>query len=191
MSLENEKTSSRIVYLLILLYPHFMKFAHLVIASVFVMWVFGGISSALAQEGGQPGGQAISVGAGPMLPKNIPATDEIMKGFNLAYDYPLSTGTSVEAGLLMANSGGAHFQDLAGSYRIDFPVQDFIIYGLGGADLIRMKKEGESFNYYGGFHMGAGMLASIAGPAYLRMEMRFLLHPGTILLFAFGVELHF
>jgi len=171
-----------------------MKFAHLVIATSVIGLTLVS-KMALAQDAGaggtQPAGQGISITTGPILPKNFPVSDEILKSFAVNYDYPIVTAGFLEGGMLFSNSHGIHYQNINVSYRADMPFQDLTVFALGGIDLMRMKREGDSFNYYGGIHLGGGMLAHIVAQTYLRMEMRFNLHPGTLMLFNFGLEFRF
>jgi hypothetical protein len=169
-----------------------MKFAHQVITS-FVFLMISCSSNVFAQSSGgnQPVGHGVSLNFGPLLLKNVPISNEILSSGSFRYDYPLDRGNYIEAGLLMSNSSGAHYQDFAASFRANFPFEDLTLFVLGGLDAIRMKAEGNGFTYYGGVHGAAGMMAHIFDQTFLRMEMRFNLHPGTILLFGFGIEAHF
>jgi hypothetical protein len=78
------------------------------------------------------------------------------------------------------------------SIRGDIPFQDLYAFGLLGLDLLKIKGPTQSeSSYYGSFHAGGGVLAHIVDTLFLRMEMRFNFHPGTILFFGFGFEYRF
>jgi hypothetical protein len=173
-----------------------MKFAQCAFKCIsktaFVFFIISCGGNAFAQSAGtQPDGHGISLNFGPLLLKNVPVSNEILSSGSFRYDYPLERGNFIEGGLLMSNSAGAHYQDLAASFRANFPFEDLTLFALGGLDFVRMKPEGGRFTYYGGIHAATGMMAHIFDQTFLRMEMRFNLHPGTILLFGFGVEIHF
>ncbi len=192
MSLEFKKTSSWIVLNINLMYSTKMNLAQRILFSIFVVGLLG-LNCAFAQSSGsnQPSGHGISLNFGPLLLKNVPASNEILSSSALRYDYPLSNSNFIEGGFLISNSAGAHYQNLGAGFRADFPFEDLTLYGLGGLDLVRLKGPGQSWTYYGSLHLGVGLLAHIAHQNFLRMEMRFINHPGTILLFGFGLESHF
>lgn len=171
-----------------------MRLIQLVIAIIGLSIILSSFSeNALAQStGATPGGHAFSIHTGPLLPNSIPATDEILSGFGVRYGYPLFESTLLEAGYTGSNSDGVKYSDLHLSLRGQIPFQDLFVYGLLGADLIRIRGPLSSdFTYYGGVHTAGGILAHIADTLFLRMEMRFNFHPGTILFFGFGLEYRF
>lgn len=150
--------------------------------------------SATAQDAGgnvRPTGHAVSIHMGPLLPNSIGATDEILNGFGFRYGYPLGLSSLAETGYTSSHSHGADYADLDLSLRGDIPFQDLFVFGLIGPDLLKIKGPNQSSSYYGGGHVGGGILAHIADTLFLRMEMRFNFHPGTILFFGFGFEYRF
>lgn len=150
--------------------------------------------SAFAQEtqttgAPKPSGHAASLHVGPLLPNSISATDEILHGFGVRYGYPLFTTTLLEAGFTGSNTAGVSYNNLHVSLRGDVPFQDLFVFGLIGLDMTRIQAPTASdYTYYGGVHTAGGVLAHIADTLFLRMEMRFNFHPGTILFFGFGFE---
>ncbi len=170
-----------------------MKLIHLVIFITGLSIILSLFSdTAIAQENPTPTGHAVSIHVGPLLPNSIGATDEILNAKGFRYGYPLAESTLLEGGYTQSDSKGISLGDLNLSLRGDFPFQDLFLFGLLGADLLRIKGAGKpDYTYYGSFHAGGGLLAHIADTLFLRMEMRFNFHPGTILFFGFGFEYRF
>jgi hypothetical protein len=175
-----------------------MRFIQLVIAIIGVSIIISSFSekalaqAAAASSSTEPKGHAASIHTGPLLPNSIPATDEILSGFGFRYGYPLFESTLLEAGYTGSNSEGVTYNNLHASLRGQVPFQDLFVYGLLGADLTRIKgSDSSDYTYYGGVHTAGGILAHVADTLFLRMEMRFNFHPGTILFFGFGFEYRF
>jgi hypothetical protein len=189
---------SRFVYLKEVMYDYFketptLKLIQLVILILGVLVSISLFSdNAIAQEAPSPSGHAVSIHVGPLLPKSVGTTDEILNGKGFRYGYPLAESVLLESGYTQSNSKGVSYGDLNLSLRGDFPFQDLFLFGLIGADLIRIKGVGkDDYTYYASTHAGGGVLAHIADTLFLRMEMRFNFHPGTILFFGFGFEYRF
>ena len=173
-----------------------MRFIQLVIIALGVSIILSSFSeNALAQATGggvKPTGHAVSLHLGPLLPNSIGATDEILSGVGGRYGYPLFESTLLEIGYTGSNSAGVKYSDIDFSLRGDIPFQDLFVFGLVGLDLVRIKGPlADDYTYYGGSHVGGGVLAHIADTLFLRMEMRFNFHPGTVLFFGFGFEYRF
>lgn len=152
--------------------------------------------SANAQDAGgnvKPSGHAISFHLGPLLPNSIGATDEILNGVGARYGYPLGNTSLAELGYTQSHSKGVEYSDVDLSIRGDIPFQDLYAFGLLGLDLMRLRgsSPGDDATYYAGLHAGGGVLAHVADTLFMRMEMRFNFHPGTILFFGFGFEYRF
>lgn len=172
---------------------HFLKLIQLVIFIIGLSLILSVFSeNVIAQQTPAPVGHAVSIHAGPLLPNSIPATDEILSGFGFRYGYPLFPSTLLEGGYTGSNSEGVSYSDISVSLRGDIPFQDLFVFGLIGGNASRIKGPVASdYTYYGGVHTGGGVLAHVADTLFLRMEMRFNFHPGTILFFGFGFEYRF
>lgn len=150
--------------------------------------------SAMAQDAGnvRPSGHALSIHMGPLLPNSIGATNDIMNGVGARYGYPLGNISLAELGYTTSHTNGVDYSNVDLSIRGDIPFQDLYAFGLVGLDLLRLSSATQSdATYYGGVHAGGGVLAHIADTLFLRMELRFNFHPGTVLFFGFGFEYRF
>lgn len=174
-----------------------MRFIQLVTSIIvaLIVTIFSNFAYAQTDNssgGVAPEGQGVSFHMGPLLPNSIAATDEILRGIGFRYVYPLSGKALLEGGYTGSNSEGVKYSDINLSLRGDIPFQDLYVFGLLGFDATRIRGGGASdYTYYAGGHAGGGVLAHIADTLFLRMEMRFNFHPGTILFFGFGFEYRF
>lgn len=170
----------------------FIQLVTLIFGTALILTIFSSPALAQTSGGAIPTGQALSFHMGPLLPESIPATDEILSGVGFRYAYPYSSKSLIEAGYTGSNSEGVKYSNIDVSLRGDMPFQDIFVFGLIGLDSARIKgATSEDFTYYVGGHVGGGLLAHIADTLFLRMEMRFNFHPGTILFFGFGFEYRF
>ncbi len=157
-----------------------MKVFQLVLATYMVLFV----TSAFAQS--EPKGSGVTIFVGPLLPKNIPVTDEILHAWGMRFSSERAAGRFIEAGFTLSNTEKTSYRDYSLSLRGDIPVNDLTAFFLAGLNLTSFKN-----TYYGGVHLGGGLLTSLSESAFFRIEMRANFHPGTALLFAFGLEYHF
>ncbi len=162
-----------------------MKFIQLVVTAIFAI-VFLCVFPADVYAQTQPQGDAVSFYLGPILPKNVPATDEVLNAWGFRYAYERAAGKYFELGFTMSNSENSEFRNLDLSVRADIPIQDLTAFFLAGPDMVVYQG-----SYYMGVHVGGGLLTHLSESTFFRTEMRFNFHPGTALLFFFGFDFHF
>lgn len=75
-----------------------MKFIQLVVTAIFAI-VFLCVFPADVYAQTQPQGDAVSFYLGPILPKNVPATDEVLNAWGFRYAYERAAGKYFELGL--------------------------------------------------------------------------------------------
>lgn len=162
-----------------------MKFTPWVRAS-FVIFILALVLCVPGHTQSAPAGSGVSLYLGPLLPKNISATDEVLNTWGLRYIMDRGNSRFFELGYTMSNSENSEFRNLDLSLRADIPIQDMTAFFLLGPDLVSYQE-----TYYLGFHVGGGLLTHLFETTFFRTEMRFNFHPGTALLFFFGFDFHF
>lgn len=163
------------------------RFQILLITMVTLIVVFTSMSAS-AQDGGQAGGDEISLFLGSMLPNQIDGVTEILPVFGGRYSFGTTFG-AIEAGAMNTHARGVDFTTAEVSLRGDVRASDGIngiIYV--GVDANWYRPEGSTERKLeSGLHLGTGMMMLVSNTVWLRTDLKFMGGPGTSLYLLLGL----
>lgn len=124
---------------------------------------------------------------GNLLPDQIEGITEItpmwgaavgMHKMDMAYSFQFTN----------ANAKGAKINVYSVEARKEVPISNLVGMISFGADIQGIISPGKTERtYYGGAHVGGGILALISSGLYIRMNMKFTASPGVSLFLGFGL----
>lgn len=123
---------------------------------------------------------------GNLLPNQITGLSEITGMGGVRAGYRLGPMGFVEGGATVGRGDGAEIINSHLSVRMDIPVENIVGTAFLGPDLTYYKGAGQSGKYYGGGHIGGGIMALMGGSLWFRSDMKFTVNPGTSLYIDFG-----
>ncbi len=123
----------------------------------------------------------VGIIAGPFLPSAIAGVKEILQvaGLRLGSDTKLG---DFEAEGWLANGGGVSYQSFLVNYRMDIPGDVIPVHALVGIHADAYRKANATNVSSGGWQVGGGAEAKIAGPASVRSDFEYRFGPGDSLL---------
>jgi hypothetical protein len=129
--------------------------------------------------------------AGKLLPSQVSGLEEIMSLGGVHLGYRLAPMVYTQGNIHLGNGEGQKWKSLSAGLRMDQPMADFLISGSAAiqSSLITGPKTKEK-NVWG-VVFGGSLMASIAGPAWLKMDMDFGFGPGTTLFLSLGLLARF
>lgn len=173
---------------------------HLVFVSLTIISFnlgLGGLSSVAwgQQEEAIPGQNVsfeFSGQLGNVLPNQVPGVTEITPQWGVRTGFRTSKKGFVEVGGTAGKGSGVSWSDLSLSLRMDIPVETIMGFTYLGGDLISYEAPSHGARkFFGGGHVGGGVMSLVGDAIWFRADMKFNINPGTSLFIGAGFMLRF
>ena len=133
------------------------------------------------------------------LPAGIPEIDQVLKGLNLSFAYPLPGTGHIVSTFEFATATKAYITGISVDARTPAPQGEFTPYLLLGLHLYYTKgsdtetgtatRATPKTNFTGGINFGGGFTALLKDKTFLDFNLRFNANPGKVVMIGVGLNL--